>query len=335
MRIKVQGLSIQLNELMLPVEVVRSVYEGGRQSFKKHESCLVQVQRSCVRSGNHHFSFRLHCEWNRHWETPAHSFHWGTPRKNTLSVLLSVSFSHTEEEREWQKKAAYGEVACACHSPETVIFCAVTSAVIWLKSALIVSCVWTKKKSISLLLHENTAKISMTFLKSCFSDTEIEIRWLAGETNAFLPFWTSHSLRLGAQALHKMSIDKFSSAYVTHAQFESYRWGRKKRRLFRLGSALLMNFCDRAANVQHGATAAALDGERARRGHYATPWRWCLKCLLLLPIHPSTLQPPHRMNIRIHKPQRSCQSILVLPAFDFSQSKSFWQRFPASKKRKK
>lgn len=33
---------------------------------------------------------------------------------------------------------------------------------------------------------------------------------------------TSHSLRLGAQALHKMSIDKFSSAYVTHAQFKSY-----------------------------------------------------------------------------------------------------------------
>lgn len=257
-----------------------------------------------------------------------------TPEKHTVSPPLRLFLTHWRGARVTEESSIWRSSMCLpftrnCNPLRCNLSCNLTEVCFDCLLRL------NEKKRISLLLHENTAKISMTFLKSCFSDTEIEIRWLAGETKAFLPFWTSHSLRLGAQALHKMSIDKFSSPYVTHAQFESYWWGRKKRRLFRLGSALLMNFCDRAANVQHGATAAALDGERARRCHYATPWRWCLKCLLLLPIHPSTLQPPHCMNIRIHKPQRSCQSILVLPAFDFSQSKSFWQRFPASKKIKK
>lgn len=228
MRIKVQGLSIQLNELMPPVEVVRSVYEGGRQSFKKHESRLVQVQRSCVRCGNHHFSFRLHCEWNRHWETPAHSFHWGTSEKHTVSPPLRLFLTHWRGARVTEESSIWRSSMCLpftrdCNPLRCNLSCNLTKVCFDCLLRL------NEKKSISLLLHENTAKISMTFLKSCFSDTEIEIRWLAEETKAFLPFWTSHSLRLGAQALHKMSIDKFSSAYVTHAQFESYWWGRKKR----------------------------------------------------------------------------------------------------------
>lgn len=94
-------------------------------------------------------------------------------------------------------------------------------------------CVWVKRNAAP--LHETTAKISMTFfffnrIKKILFFRHRNRNQMAcrGETKAFLPFWTSHSLSLGAQALHKMSIDKFSSAYVTHAQFESYWWGRKK-----------------------------------------------------------------------------------------------------------
>lgn len=119
---------------------------------------------------------------------------------------------------------AYADVACACQSYLTVSPHA-TTAVNCQKSALIVcACLNKQKRTHIPFLQESRAKIGMTFLKSCFSRTKIETKWLAGKQS--FPH-SEHSLRLGAQALHKMSIDKFSTAYVTHAQFESHSHGRK------------------------------------------------------------------------------------------------------------
>lgn len=151
-----------------------------------------------------------------------------TPEKHTVSPPLHLFLTHWSAARVTEESSIWRSSMCLpftrdCNPLRCNLSCNLTEVCFDCLLRL------NEKKRISLLLHENTAKISMTFLKSCFSDTEIEIRWLAGETKAFLPFWTSHSLRLGAQALHKMSIDKFSSTYVTHAQFESYWWGRKKK----------------------------------------------------------------------------------------------------------
>lgn len=81
-------------------------------------------------------------------------------------------------------------------------------------------------------------------------------------------YWTSHSLRLGAQALHKMSIDKFSSTYATHAQFESHWWGRK-RRLFHFGFPLLMKFLRQTCKM------CSTSGSRAWR---RAPLSWQTAC---------------------------------------------------------
>lgn len=164
--------------------------------------------------------------------------------RKTHSVFLSASFTS----RERLMKAPYADVACACHSLLTVIPCA-TTAVNWLKSALIVCVRLSEETHISLSFRKTWLKLAWPFFKSCFSRHKNRNQMACRETKAFLPFWTSHSLRLGAQALHKMSIDKFSSAYVTHAQFESYWWGRKRHSFHFSFPLLMIFFCGKAANM--------------------------------------------------------------------------------------
>lgn len=270
---------------MLPVEVVKSVgtqmclsmYVCGRDTISKSREATLFVYKDPVwdrglatfESDNFPTS-----PWMKQTLTERFAFSFKVHARGThYSFSASLTHTHTHIHGGVRLyKATYAEVVRACHSLLTVIPSA-TLAVSWLKSPLIVWVCLSVKKHISSLLQKNAAKISMTFFKKkiLFFRHKNRNQMTRRETKAFLPFWTSHSLRLGAQALHKMSIDKFSRACVTHAQFESYRWGRK-RCLFPFGFPLQTNFCCKAANMRH-----QWQEHLTRRIYYvlsnATAWR--------------------------------------------------------------
>lgn len=305
-----QGFRLRFKEWMLSVEVVRSVVrqmwvfacvcfmEEEETAYQKSRKAALFVYRDPVwdlglttfESDNFQTSLWMQ-RTERLRDSCKHFYLQGTHQKNTL--FFSASHTHTHEE--WVKKAA--DVACAWHSLSTVIPCA-TTAVNCQKSALIVCARLSEKPHISPSFKKTRLKLAWPFKNLVFPGTKIEIKWLAGKQKPPPSFWASHSLRLGAQALHKMSIDKFSSAYVTHAQFESYWWGRKETFIsFQLLSANEF-FCGKAANMQQQWQQRST---RSRHGE-SLSWR-TPRCegnvieMFVRTYHPSTsasnVQPPH------------------------------------------